>query len=94
MKVILHHKDKPLLVLGDSLNLFEYDNNMNKHLHTDDLAKSMISNSLFPLVISKAPNFFIPSSTLIDHTWTSILNNSTKCDVVDILTILVAANHY
>ena len=44
-----------------------------------------MSNSLFPLV-NKATNFFRGSSTLIDHAWTNILNNSTKCDVVDILT--------
>ena len=45
----------------------------------------MISNSLFPL-LNKATNFFRGSSTLIDHAWTNILNNSTKCDVVDMLT--------
>ena len=82
MKVILPYKDKPLLILGDfNLNLFEYDNNT----LIDDFVNSMISNSLFPLV-NKAKNFFRGSSTLIDHAWTNILNNSTKCDVVDILT--------
>ena len=45
----------------------------------------MILNSLFPLV-NKATNFFRGSSTLIDHAWTNILNNSTKYDAVDILT--------
>ena len=82
MKVISPYKDKPLLILGDfNLNLFEYDNNT----LIDDFVNSMISNSLFPLV-NKATNFFRGSSTLIDHAWTNILNNSTKCDVVDILT--------
>ena len=82
MKVILPYKDKPLLILGDfNLNLFEYDNNT----LIDDFVNSMISNSLFPLV-NKATNFFRGSSTLIDHAWTNILSNSTKCDVVDILT--------
>ena len=82
MKVISPYKDKLLLILGDfNLNLFEYDHNT----HIDDFVNSMISNSLFPLV-NKATNFFRGSSTLIDHTWTNILNNSTKCDVVDILT--------
>ena len=82
MKVILPYKDKPLLILGNfNLNLFEYDNNT----HIDEFVNSMISNSLFPLV-NKATKFFIGSSTLIDHAWTNILNNSTKCDVVDMLT--------
>ena len=82
MKIVLPYKDKPLLILGDfNLNLFEYDHNT----HIDDFVNSMISNSLFPL-INKATNFFRGSSTLIDHAWTNILNNSTKCDVVDILT--------
>ena len=82
MKIILPYKDKPLLILGDfNLNLFEYDNNTN----IDDFVNGMISNSLFPLV-NKATNFFRGSSTLIDYAWTNILNNSTKCDVVDILT--------
>ena len=82
MKVILPYKDKPLLILGDfNLNLFEYDNNT----HIDEFVNSMISNSLFPLV-NKATNFFRGSSTLIDHAWTNILNNSTKCDVVDMST--------
>ena len=82
MKVILPYKDKPLLILGDfNLNLFEYDNNTN----IDDFVNGMISNSLFPLV-NKATNCFRGSSALIDHAWTNILNNSTKCDVVDILT--------
>ena len=81
-KVIFPYKDKPLLILGDlNLNLFEYDNNK----HIDDFVNSMMSNSLFPLV-NKATNFFRGSSTLIDHAWTNILNNSTKCDVADILT--------
>ena len=89
MKAILSYKDKPLLILGDlNLNLFEYDNNKN----IDDFVNSMMSNSLFPLVI-KATNFFRGSSTLIDHTWTNILNNSTKCDVVDILTIKKSSSH-
>ena len=80
--IILPYKDKPLLILGDfNLNLFEYDNNT----LINDFVNSMISNSLFPLV-NKATNFFRGSSTLIDHAWTNILNNSTKCDVVDILT--------
>ena len=71
-----------MLILGDlNLNLFEYDNNK----HIDDLVNSMMSNSLFPLV-NKATNFFRGLSTLIDHAWTNILNNSTKCDVADILT--------
>ena len=82
MKVISPYKDKPLLILGDfNLNLFEYDNNT----LIDEFVNSMISNSLFPLV-DKATNFFRGLSTLIDHAWTNILNNSTKCDVVDILT--------
>ena len=82
MKVILPYKDKPLLILGDfNLNLFEYDNNT----CIDDFVNSMISNSLFPLV-NTATNFFRGSSTLIDHVWTNILNNSTKCNVVNILT--------
>ena len=82
MKIVLPYKDKPLLILGDfNLNLFEYDHNT----HIDDFVNSMISNSIFPLV-NKATNFFRGSSTLIDHAWTNILNNSTKCDVVDILT--------
>ena len=82
MKVILPYKDKPLLILGDfNLNLFEYDNNT----LIDDFVNNMMSNSLFPLV-NKATNFFRGSSTLIDHAWTNILNNSTKCYVVDILT--------
>ena len=81
MKVILPYKDKPLLILGDfNLNLFEYDNNT----CIDDFVNSMISNSLFPLV-NKATNFLRGLSTLIDHAWTNILNNSTKCDVVNIL---------
>ena len=81
-KVVLPYKDKPLLILGDfNLNLFEYDNNKD----IDDFVNSMMSNSLFPLV-NKATNFFRGSSTLIDHAWTNILNNSKKCDVVDILT--------
>ena len=81
-KVVLPYKDKPLLILGDfNLNLFEYDNNKD----IDDFVNSMMSNSLFPLV-NKATNFFRGSSTLIDHAWANILNNSTKCDVVDILT--------
>ena len=87
MKVILPYKDKPLFILGNfNLNLFEYDNNT----CIDDFVNSMISNSLFPLV-NKATNFFRGLSTLIDHAWINILNNSTKCDVVD---ILVATNHY
>ena len=87
MKVILPYKDKPLFILGDfNLNLFEYDNNT----CIDDFVNSMISNSLFPLV-NKATNFFRGSSTLIDHAWINIPNNSTKCDVAN---ILVATNHY
>ena len=90
MKIILPYKDKPLLILGDfNLNLFEYDNNTN----IDDFVNGMISNSLFPLV-NKATNFFRGSSTLIDHAWTNILNNSTKCDVVDILTFKSNRNKY
>ena len=82
MKVVLPYEDKPLLILGDlNLNLFEYDHNT----HIDDFVNNMISNSLFPLV-NKATNFFRGSSTLIDHAWTNIRNNSTKCDVVDFLT--------
>ena len=90
MKIILPYKDKPLLILGDfNLNLFEYDNNTN----IDDFVNGMISNSLFPLV-NNATNFFRGSSTLIDHAWTNILNNSTKCDVVDILTFKSNRNKY
>ena len=72
-KVLLPYKDKPLHILGDSnLNLFEYDNNKD----IDDFVNNMMSNSLFPLV-NKATNFIRGSSTLIDHAWTNILNNST-----------------
>ena len=50
-----------------------------------------MSNSLFP-VVNKATNFFRGSSTLIDHAWTNILNNSIKCDVVDILTFFFSSH--
>ena len=78
-KVISDYKDKPLLIMGDfNIDLMCYDSNSN----VDKFVDTMMSNSLFPL-INKPTNFFRNTSTLIDHSWSNVLHESTRASIVD-----------
>ena len=78
-KIISDYKDKPLLIMGDfNIDLLCYDSNSS----VDKFVNTMISNSLFPL-INKPTNFFRNTSTLIDHSWSNVLHESTRASIID-----------
>ena len=78
-KIISDYKDKPLLIMGDfNIDLLRYDSNSS----VDKFVNTMISNSLFPL-INKPTNFFRNTSTLIDHSWSNVLHESTRANIID-----------
>ena len=79
MNTISAYKDKPLLIMGDfNLDLLQF----NTDTKIDDFVNNMISSSLFPL-INKRTNFFINSSTLIDHAWCNILHDQVKSYIIN-----------
>ena len=79
LKYISDYKDKPLLILGDLLNLLNYDNDEN----IDNFVNLMISNAFFPL-INQATNFFQGAQTLLDHAWCNILHKDTCANILDV----------
>ena len=77
-KIISDYKDKPRLIMGDfNIDLLCYDSNSS----VDKFVNTMMSNSLFPL-INKPTNFFRNTSTLIDHSWSNVLHESTRTSII------------